>query len=361
MIARAVDRADKVCTEFPARLAHPTDASAGIAALRLPLTALECERLRKLGAITAHAVEATARHIEPGQTEADIAGQLAPALTQPVAKPKFPASLTLSLDDAAAISSSRYATVVGILGLPDAGKTAAIASLYLLLASNKLAGYEIRDTQTLMALEQISRGARRWNESNPPPQMTVHTELPDERPAGFIHFCIERTVDNAVLDLLLPDLPGEWSETLIDKNRIDRLAFLKGADAIWLMIDGAMMGADETRVHATHRTSMMLERTAALLGANHPPVTIVVTRRDKGQLDEALFAGLFDEAKQLGIKLNVMQIASFSEDADMKPGEGLSELVNSLLVKKSEDPIFWPERSLPPSDRKILGFKGIDS
>jgi len=53
------------------------DESADFAALRLPLTALECERLRKLGAIAAHAVEATARHLEPGQTEADIAGQLA--------------------------------------------------------------------------------------------------------------------------------------------------------------------------------------------------------------------------------------------------------------------------------------------
>jgi Xaa-Pro aminopeptidase len=45
--------------------------------MRLPLTALECERLRKLGAIAAHAVEATARTIEMGQTEAEIAGQLA--------------------------------------------------------------------------------------------------------------------------------------------------------------------------------------------------------------------------------------------------------------------------------------------
>ncbi len=57
--------------------AGTTGETAEIASLRLPLTALECERLRKLGAIAAHAVEATARHIEPGQTEADIAGQLA--------------------------------------------------------------------------------------------------------------------------------------------------------------------------------------------------------------------------------------------------------------------------------------------
>jgi len=57
--------------------ASSTDESKEIAALRLPLTALECERLRKVGTIAAHAVEATARHLEVGQTEADIAGQLA--------------------------------------------------------------------------------------------------------------------------------------------------------------------------------------------------------------------------------------------------------------------------------------------
>src|SRR5947208_2715449 len=73
------------------------------------------------------------RHAGDATTADDIAGQLRPALTQPPAKPKFPASLTLSLEDAAIISSRRYATVVGILGLPDAGKTAAIVSLYLLL------------------------------------------------------------------------------------------------------------------------------------------------------------------------------------------------------------------------------------
>jgi Xaa-Pro aminopeptidase len=64
-----------------------TDESSEIAALRLPLTALECERLRKLGTVTAHAVEATARHIEPGQTEADMAGQLANRLIRHEAVP----------------------------------------------------------------------------------------------------------------------------------------------------------------------------------------------------------------------------------------------------------------------------------
>jgi len=44
--------------------------------MRIPLTVLECERVRELGRVVAHAVEATARHCSRGQTEAEIAGEL---------------------------------------------------------------------------------------------------------------------------------------------------------------------------------------------------------------------------------------------------------------------------------------------
>jgi Xaa-Pro aminopeptidase len=44
--------------------------------MRIPLTVLECERLRELGRVIAHAVEATARHCSRGQTEAEIAAEL---------------------------------------------------------------------------------------------------------------------------------------------------------------------------------------------------------------------------------------------------------------------------------------------
>ena len=45
--------------------------------LRLPLTELECDRMRQLGRIAVHAVEATAMSFERGQTEAEIAGEVA--------------------------------------------------------------------------------------------------------------------------------------------------------------------------------------------------------------------------------------------------------------------------------------------
>lgn len=63
------------------------NAAAAIAALRLPLEAVERVRMRQLGARVAHAVEATARHVEAGQSEAEIAGQLAHRLIKHEVQP----------------------------------------------------------------------------------------------------------------------------------------------------------------------------------------------------------------------------------------------------------------------------------
>jgi Xaa-Pro dipeptidase len=61
--------------------------SQAIAALRLPLEPVECRRMRQLGAFVAHAVEATARHVEIGQSESEIAGQLANRLVKHEVQP----------------------------------------------------------------------------------------------------------------------------------------------------------------------------------------------------------------------------------------------------------------------------------
>lgn len=56
---------------------NTNDVSLHLTGLRLPLTELECGRMRRLGKLVAHAVEATARTLTPGRTEAEIAGEVA--------------------------------------------------------------------------------------------------------------------------------------------------------------------------------------------------------------------------------------------------------------------------------------------
>ena len=53
------------------------DLSMHLGRLRLPLSKFEMRGLRETGSLVAHAVEATARRLDRGETEAEIAGQLA--------------------------------------------------------------------------------------------------------------------------------------------------------------------------------------------------------------------------------------------------------------------------------------------
>ena len=54
-----------------------TNISARLSELRLPLTELECGRMRELGKRVAHAVEATARRFPRGATESEVAAEVA--------------------------------------------------------------------------------------------------------------------------------------------------------------------------------------------------------------------------------------------------------------------------------------------
>lgn len=58
------------------------DASVHLTHLRLPLTGLDRDRTRVVGRLVTHAVEATARHLAQGQSEAEIAGEVAHRLVK---------------------------------------------------------------------------------------------------------------------------------------------------------------------------------------------------------------------------------------------------------------------------------------
>ena len=58
-----------------------------IAKLRLPLTVLEVDRLRRLSKVLVHAVEVTAGHIRAGMTEAAVAGELSHRLIRRTVTP----------------------------------------------------------------------------------------------------------------------------------------------------------------------------------------------------------------------------------------------------------------------------------
>ena len=195
----------------------------------------------------------------------------------------FPSSRTLGPDEVSAIMGSRYLTVIGILGDPESGKTACLVSLYLLVSDALLAGWSFADSKSLMAFEEITRGARDWDDGNPPEQMTVHAEMADERRTGFLHLRLVRNFDGRRVDLALPDLPGEWTTDLVATSRTDRFEFMKAAEAIWVVLDGRALENKELRQGIISRVCQLAGRLDALFEGSVPRLMLVVTHRDAAE------------------------------------------------------------------------------
>lgn len=288
--------------------------------------------------------------------------QIAPQLSEPQQRPRFPLSLTLTPERTRELMGDRYCWIVGILGAPDAGKTAVLVSSYLLISRARLAGFEFADSRSLRALDEISQAARRWNEGNIPDQLTVHTELSDDRTAGFLHLRLRSAGSTEPIDVLLPDLPGEWSTALVDTSRADRLQFLKAADVVWLMVDGVQLSAPATRQLALHRTKLLMQRLAALV-APPPPVILVVTRRDRRSgLDQAIATSLNAEADELGLSIEIAEIASFADDGEVAPGTGIAELIAaSISTNVVSTQEFWPTGRGATNDGRAIMRYGVPS
>lgn len=281
------------------------------------------------------------------ETEGVIASGLGGAvLTSPDETPRLPSSLTMGLEDATALMTRRHTTMVGILGLPDSGKTACLVSAYLLLAKGGFEGYDYADSASLMAFEQISRGSRHWTKGDEPGQLTIHTEMADDRQAGFLHFRLRRREDGRFFDMLMPDLPGEWSKALIDKTDSERFSFLGSASVIWLMVDGRAFAEPKTKQYATYRAEMLVERLSAILPTPRPRIILVPSWRDIGEFPADAYASICETGRAHGMDIALAPIASFSF-GEVDPGSGIAPLIDMTLNHGRAAPDFWPDDRSP--------------
>jgi len=294
--------------------------------------------------------------VEPVNDAGD-AGIGAPVLQRPNSKASFPSSYTLGPDFMSSMMASRYVTVVGILGDPDSGKTACLASIYLLVSNAMLEGWAFADSRSLMAFEDIARGARDWNAGNPPDQMTVHTEMSDDRRPGFLHLRLRRKSDGRSVDLALPDLPGEWTTKLVASGQSDRLEFMKAAEVIWVVLDGRALADKERRQAQIARVGQLAERLKTMFEGQLPKLLVIVTHRDDGELAATASARLASELDRRGVKASVLQAAPFSDHAEVKAGFGMSELIAETVGATRPIPDFWPGRPAKEGARSFVGYR----
>ncbi|MCF6117155.1 hypothetical protein L2449_09540 [Mesorhizobium muleiense] len=280
-----------------------------------------------------------------------------PVLERPMGTSSFPSSRTLGPDAISKMMASRYVTVIGILGDPESGKTACLASLYLLISNAELAGWKFADSKSLMAFEEIARGAREWDAGNPPEQMTVHTELSDDRRPGFLHMRLVRNSDGRRVDLALPDLPGEWTTELVGTCRTDRFEFLKAAEVIWVVLDGRALENKERRQGVISRVGQLAGRLRTLLG-ELPKLLLVITHRDAGEPSAAVTARLETELAKRNVTATVVPVAPFSDnDKQVKPGFGLDDLITATTTSDLPPMTFWLPSDPVEGARSYIGYR----
>lgn len=290
-------------------------------------------------------------------SETDGDGIGSPVLERPAGAASFPRSHTLGPDAMTRMMASRYVTVVGILGEPDSGKTACLASTYLLVANARLKGWSFADSKSLMGFEDIARGARDWNKGAPPNQMTMHTELTDDRRAGFLHLRLVRRADGRRVDLALPDLPGEWTTKLVASSQSDRLEFMKAADVIWIVLNGRTLADKERRQGLISRVGQLAGRLKTMCGDRMPRVLIVVTHRDHGELADPVSTRLRAELERKQVEATILQVAPFSDSDAVRAGFGIADLIDATVGSSQPMPEFWPGRAPGEGSRSFIGYR----
>jgi hypothetical protein len=276
--------------------------------------------------------------------------------------PPKPSTVTLSpgrelgLDGLSALARKRPLRLIGLLGAPAAGKTMALVSTFLLAAHGKLKGYEYRNSESAFAFDELSKGARAWTEDGAMlDQLVPHTELADERRPGFLHLRLYGEKIDTAVDLAFPDLPGEWTETLINKSVYDRLAFLRNADAIWIFVDGALLADLNSGYDVAARTCSLIGRLAAKLPAP-VPLKLVVTRADQyDQIPQVLRDQIMEEAASKGFELGVHEIVSVDQAKHERSGDGISELLDASVSVRTVARA--PERPRHASSRQMLRYR----
>jgi len=273
----------------------------------------------------------------------------------------LPSGHVMNLSDLSVLTAREYTRLVGILGAPNAGKTAALVSLYLMLANGKLDGFTYRDSKTLLALEEISRGARRWSNGAQPEQLTDHTRSLDDRQPGFVHLRLHRMEDQHTVAIALPDLPGEWTKSLVEENKFNRLSFLDACDKIWIVIDGRDFRDQVERRVEVNRTELLLERLKQNLASpTKHEVLLVITHADLGELAKSALEPILKFAERIGFRCAIHHIASFSSSDTIAPGYGVAELLtNTLCDGSSSFPDIWPKRTVREG-RHMMRFEKMD-
>jgi hypothetical protein len=273
----------------------------------------------------------------------------------------FHIGLELGIDDALEISRGRYCHLIGILGASDAGKTCCLLSLYLSVLHGRLpSGYRFAGSLTLKGFEDRARRLREWKHGPLPTQLANHTVLGNPRAAALLHLAIRQGSTGRQVDLLLTDLPGEWSKALVDRaSTADRLTFLQRADGIIIVIDGKRLESNERNIEVI-RTKHLFERLKNNVGIDSKiPIILLVSKGDEIDMRLPPEANeIVQHAKTLGFTVEPIVAAAFSYNQRFESGTGVFEAIERLIETRDVSQQVAPETPLT-NIRRFSAFREV--
>lgn len=272
----------------------------------------------------------------------------------------FHSGTELGASDTLRVSAGSYAHVVGLLGPYNAGKTCFLLSLYLMASRQWLPeGYLFRRSLTLQGFEDRARRLREWRGGPLPEQFADHTQLADERRPGFLHLGIAK--DDERIDLLLSDLPGEWTTALINRaETAKRWDFLKRADGIIVVLDGVELIGRERFVHVTGAKHLLHRLRDTLQIPLDIPLVLLVSKADElGMKKPPVVAEIAQAASELGFAPKVIMCASFSRTPDtISSGTGVFDAVRHIIGGMGHDQyVSWDDLRSEPCDTVVRAFR----
>jgi double-GTPase-like protein len=260
-----------------------------------------------------------------------------PSTSVTKARRRFHPGTELGLDDAAELMRGRYAHLIGVLGQTDAGKTAFLSSLYLMASRGWMKpSYTFAGSLTLQGFEDRSRGLRKWDKGRLADKFTARTQLADPRKPSFMNLALREMKDRKRhIELLLTDLPGEWTNQLINRAEIaTRFDFMKRADGVIYVIDGRHL-ADSGRKHVeVHKAKLLLGRLLqSPLVTSDVPLVLLVSKSDELDMNAPPAAEQIREAAvSLGFEPNLILSASFSRNnPNVQSGTGVIEAISFIV------------------------------
>lgn len=299
---------------------------------------------------------------EPAECPNARAATAAPVAEQPTSPGKeaarvFPPATELGLKDALSVMQGGYAHLIAILGATDAGKTCMLNAIYLLASHAGLAPrFRFAGSLTLAGFELRTRRLRKWQNGKLPDQLADHTTHADPRNPGLLHLALSDSLGPRRIELLLTDLPGEWTTGLIKQaQRAERFEFLQRADGVVIAVDSKKLRDPGQK----HSELLILEHLVDRLADGvdldrRIPIYFVACKADSSGVDvPPELDRVVSHAMSKGFAAQAVVVASFSHNPDeVANGYGIQSLVEAIVDYQP------PKRVLPvvrPEPKRSFG------